>query len=156
MSKPFKNPRLKKLVDPDLQLRMVAWFAATAILSIGLQFILTVNTMSEVALNSHATPADAYNEVSAGAVAILLKTLLVSVPLMVLVGIVVSHRITGPLVRMRSFLREVVVGRSPEDIELRAYDDLKDLAHLVNEVTRPLREAAAEVHDEVHEERKAA
>lgn len=139
--------RIKKLTERDLQLRMTSWFVAGVVLAVGLQFLLTVNTMTDVALEAHASPADAYSAVAAGATRILLKTLFVALPVMVAIGILTSFRVCGPLVRIKRFLAELSAGERPEDIRLREGDELHDLAELLNETTRPLRLPAQEDED---------
>lgn len=140
--------RYRKLVDKGLQTRMAAWFLICGTISVGLQFILTVNTMTSVALENHTSPADAYNAVAAGASKILFTTLLLALPISALVGILVSFRVCGPLVAMRNFLSEVAAGRTPQDVRLRKGDELQEFAELLNEATRPLREQEEPTHEQ--------
>lgn len=139
--------RSKKLIDRRLQTRMTGWFLGGVMLTVGLQFLLTVNVMTDVSLEAHASPADAYEAVTGGAVTIMLKTLFISLPFMALIGILSSFKICGPLYRMKSFMREVSAGGQPADIRLRKGDELKDFAALLNETTRPLRETEDSASD---------
>ncbi len=133
---------LNKVTDRRLQLRMSLWFTMSGALAIGLQFVLTVNTMGDVALTDHATPAAAYEAASSGALRILATTLFVCLPIMLAVGILVSFRVAGPLRRMREFLRATLEGEAPEELHLRSGDELHELAGLLNQVTRPVRSGA--------------
>lgn len=64
---------------------------------------------------------------------------LIFLPLTFLVGVVGSFRFAGPLYRFDQFLKAVIAGDRPNDIRLRAGDELQDLADLMNEATRSLR-----------------
>ena len=142
MSHESKKLRLNKLVDRGLQLRMVMWFALTGTLSVGLQFMMTVNAMSELALEAQASPADAYNAAAGAAVRVLVTTLAISLPVITTVGVLVSFRVTGPLHRLRGFLQQIARGEHPGDVRLRKGDELQDFARLLNDATRPLRGTA--------------
>lgn len=56
-------------------------------------------------------------------------------PLAVTAAIIVSHRVAGPLVRIKRYLRFMARGEFDlAPLELRRYDELKDLAVLINEI----------------------
>ena len=62
------------------------------------------------------------------------------VPFAVLAAVMVSHRIAGPLVRIRRYLRLMARGEFDlAPLELRPYDELKDIAHLINEIIAQVR-----------------
>ena len=131
--------RRKKLVNPGLQLRMSGVFVGLTALMLGLQFVLMTAELHQVA---NLLPSDgvALLDESNG---IVLKLVLVSaavfLPLTLLVGILSTFRIAGPLYRFQRFLEAVRDGESPEDFHLRDKDELHDLAALLNDATRPLR-----------------
>lgn len=70
----------------------------------------------------------------------LLLGFLLLAPLAVLAAILVSHRVAGPLVRIRRYLRLMARGEFDlAPLELRPYDELKDIAHLINEIIAQVR-----------------
>lgn len=70
----------------------------------------------------------------------LLLGFLILAPLAVMAALVVSHRVAGPLVRIRRYLRLMARGEFDlAPLELRAYDELKDIAHLINEIVAQVR-----------------
>ncbi len=60
-------------------------------------------------------------------------------PIVILVGIAVTHRWCGPLYRMQQFLRATDQGQRPQDCQLRNGDELKEFCDLINRTTRVLR-----------------
>ena len=65
----------------------------------------------------------------------LLLGFLLLAPVAVLAAIVVSHRVAGPLVRIRRYLRLMARGEFDlAPLELRRFDELKDIANLINEI----------------------
>lgn len=69
---------------------------------------------------------------------IILSVLLVS-PLVALVGIMLSHRIAGPIFRMEAFLKNMAAGDLTSKITLRAGDELINLSDGMNDVAETLR-----------------
>lgn len=138
--------RRKKLVNPGLQLRMSGVFVGLTALMLGLQFVLMTAELHQVA-NKLPSDGAALLEESNG---IVLKLALVSaavfLPLTLLVGILSTFRIAGPLYRFQRFLEAVRDGESPEDFRLRDKDELHGLAALLNDATRPMRLRVV-VHD---------
>ena len=68
----------------------------------------------------------------------------VFLPLTLMVGVLSTFRIAGPLYRFEKFLLAVQNGENPGDFTLRSGDELKDLAALINSSTRPLRREGTE------------
>ncbi|MFH0764463.1 MAG: hypothetical protein V1927_05615 [Candidatus Omnitrophota bacterium] len=69
---------------------------------------------------------------------IILSVLLVS-PLVALIGILLSHKIAGPIFRMETFLKNMTAGDLASKITLRTGDELISLADGINGVTETLR-----------------
>ena len=56
-------------------------------------------------------------------------------PMAGLVAVMISHRVAGPLVRIRRYLRLMARGEFDlAPLELRRYDELKDIAALINDI----------------------
>lgn len=67
---------------------------------------------------------------------------LVILPLTLVVGILTTFRIAGPIYRFEKFLESVARGERPQACRLRNGDDLVDFCELLNRVTEPLRAPA--------------
>ncbi|MCM8812293.1 MAG: hypothetical protein NC910_04515 [Candidatus Omnitrophica bacterium] len=64
---------------------------------------------------------------------------LLILPVAVLITLLLSHTIAGPLVRIKRYLRLMAKGEFDlAPLVLRPYDELKDVAQLINEVTAQL------------------
>ncbi len=136
--------RRRKLIQPGLQLRLSAKFLGLITLMLGLQYLLLDSLLHRAADQLPADRGLFLDQSGAIGLDLLAWSALVFLPLSLLVGIIGSFRFAGPLYRFKSFLRAVAAGEEPEDIRLRAGDELKDLAELLNEATRPLRGAQDE------------
>ena len=73
----------------------------------------------------------------------ILLSLLLITPLMVLIGMFLSHRIAGPIYRMEKFLTGVSQGDLTTHLTLRPKDELKPLAEGINTVVDSLRSSVA-------------
>lgn len=71
--------------------------------------------------------------------ATLLLRLLLLTPLVVLISVLLSHRIAGPLYRIQRFLKSVANGDLSAKLVLRKGDELQDLAGSINEMTDDLK-----------------
>lgn len=69
---------------------------------------------------------------------IVLRVLLL-VPLVILAGIILSHKIAGPAFRIERSLREIGKGNFDIRVELRKYDELKGIADAINEMVENLK-----------------
>ncbi|MEL6715749.1 MAG: hypothetical protein AAFP86_18355 [Planctomycetota bacterium] len=156
MTPPFK--RRKKLIRPALQLRMTGVFIGLVSLMLLLQFVLLT---AEIHHAANALPADG-PRLLAEANTIVGRVVLISatvfLPLTLIVGILSTFRIAGPLYRFERFLEALRNGERPEDFRLRDGDELHDLAALLNDATRPMRAdgTSSDDIDERAEERNAA
>ena len=132
--------RRRKLIRPGLQLRLSAKFVGLIALMLGLQFLLLDALIGQTSAEGAGGSAALSDGMWSVAVQLLGWSAVVFLPLTVLVGIIASFRFAGPLYRFEVFLKAVAAGEQPEDIRLRSGDELKELATLLNEATRPLRE----------------
>lgn len=137
MPHPYK--RRKKLIKPGLQLRMSGVFVGLVTLMLGLQFVLLTAELHHAA---NTLPNDGQlllEETNRVVGKLVLISAAVFLPLTLLVGIMSTFRIAGPLYRFQRFLEATRDGEAPGDFRLRRKDELHDLAALINEATRPLR-----------------
>jgi nitrogen fixation/metabolism regulation signal transduction histidine kinase len=140
----MQNPRThqsrrRQLVAPRLQLKLGLSFAGLVTLALALQFVFMVRSISQIAMDLPGESAYHFDRFSTAALGVLGITALVVVPLTVLLGILATFRIVGPLQRIERYLRDVRDGGRPADLELREGDAMEVLAQLLNEITAPMR-----------------
>ncbi len=138
---PQRYVRRKKLIKPRLQLRLTGIFVGLTALSLLLQFVLFTNVLNETAVglpNDGPIVLQATNRITTK---VLAMSFLLFLPLTLSIGVLSTFRIAGPIYRFEQFLGAVVRGERPRDFRLRKGDQLTELAALINEATRPLREA---------------
>ena len=64
----------------------------------------------------------------------------ISLSITFVAGILLTHRIAGPIYRFTSFLKGVNRGQHPDICRIRPNDELHDFCALLNETTAPLRD----------------
>ncbi|MEA3489106.1 MAG: methyl-accepting chemotaxis protein [Candidatus Omnitrophota bacterium] len=82
---------------------------------------------------------------------ILLLRLIFLTPLIILVGLVLSNRIAGPIYRIQRFLRRVSSGNYENRLYLREKDELHDLAEALNHLMSKLRSEREARLDKIQE-----
>ena len=141
---PQRYVRRKKLIKPRLQLRLTGIFVGLTALSLLLQFVLFTNVLNETAVglpNDGPIVLQAINRITFEVLAV---SFLLFLPLTLSVGVLCTFRIAGPVYRFEQFLGAVIRGERPPDFRLRKGDHLTELAALINDATRPLREPQPE------------
>ena len=78
----------------------------------------------------------------------LLSTLMVFVPLAIAVGILLTHRIAGPIYRVQGYLERIARGEDPGPCRIREGDMLQDLCDRLNGAVEALREGRTADPDE--------
>ena len=58
-----------------------------------------------------------------------------------IVGVITTFRIAGPLFRFQQFLESIERGEKPADCKIRRTDDLHEFCAVLNRVSRPWRMA---------------
>lgn len=141
---PRKYARRRKLIKPRLQLKMAGLFVGLVALSLLLQYILFSNRLTHLALQ---LPNDAdvlLASTNRTLAQVLALSFLMFLPLTLIVGILATFRIAGPVYRFERFLQSMEDGECPPDFRLRKGDELQELAELMVSATRPLRSAEGE------------
>ena len=143
----LKRKRKTKLIQPRLQLKLVGSFLGVCALALLLQFMIFGMRLSELA---SVMPDGSY--LTAYKSKLLFDTLLFSfgilLPLSFAVGILITHRIAGPVHRLEDHLARIARGEEVGRCRLRKGDNLMDLCERVNEAVEYLSEErtkAAEV-----------
>lgn len=136
-----RNHRAIKLIKPGLQLKLVTVFLSLALSCVLLQFTLLNVTLGELAMQlPGGGPAFASKVFS-----VLWKHLFLTVclltPLTLVVGILVTFRIAGPVYRFEKHLKAIAEGQDPGRCRIRKGDEFSELCDLINEATLALRNA---------------
>lgn len=134
-----RNRRSRILVDRDLQLRFALIVVLASTSAVFIQTALTSFMLGNIA---ERLPNDgrAVMEGLPSALAFnAAATLAVTVPWLLLLSLLGTFRIFGPLVGFRTFMRDVAAGRRSTPHRIRQGDHLQDVCDLLNEVTEPLR-----------------
>lgn len=134
--------RRKFLVDPELQIglsiEMVGWIYVYFLL-----FSAVANTPNLMALATSKPETAAYlaavDELRGFARNVVLPMGITFVA-MSIHGVYVTHRVAGPVVRMKRAMREIAARRIPGPFSLRKKDHFKDLADEMNAAVAVLRE----------------
>ncbi|MEO6710579.1 MAG: hypothetical protein ABI054_00635 [Planctomycetota bacterium] len=141
----MKHPRKIKLILPRVQLRLIAAFLCLSAIALFMQYMLLMSVLSDTASE---LPHDGLLMID-GLGEMLGRIFLVSagviMPLTLMVGILVTHRLLGPIYRFKVFLKQVADGERPPDCRLRHGDELQDLCDLINRATVPLRQKPNEI-----------
>ena len=144
MSKrPYK--RRKKLIKPRFQIKVALCGLGVSIVAVLMLMIMVNEAIMEFASHGWVDAAalqDAWLSILSGK---LLITFALLVPFTLAIGVVLTHRVAGPLYRFEQFLNAVKVGEHPEPCRLRKGDELWDFCELLNEVTEPLRNGSVEL-----------
>jgi len=133
--------RKKFLIHPRLQLMTVAVFLAVGALYVLLEATLLLRSVREVGAN-HPNGTEIVAELLSLLRFNLMAVLLVIVPLTVVLGVFLTHRIVGPIHRFEEHLRAIVRGENPGACQLRSGDELQDFCKLLNQATDTLRQGA--------------
>ena len=142
-AKPQKRERRRiKLIKPRLQLKLIGIFVGISAVGFLMQAMHVALRLSELA----ATMPEGSEHLTAVMPRLPLEILLVSfgmvLPMTVAIGIVITHRIAGPVYRFEQYLGQVGRGEARGECRLRKGDEFTELAAIITEVTEPLREAA--------------
>ena len=110
----------------------VCLMAAASLTAVSLAIRVTLSTFE---LSQDAVTVSLFNTASW---MIVLELLLVT-PVVVWLGILITHKVAGPLVRIRTALAQLAAGDFNVQIRLRQGDELADVADLINYLATSLR-----------------
>ncbi|MFT5461669.1 MAG: methyl-accepting chemotaxis protein [Planctomycetota bacterium] len=130
MSKDFK--RKKKLINSKLQLHIIAIFASLACLSALFQVLILNRSILILAERTGESATRIASELPSVLFGNLVLTLAVLMPLMLVVGILVTHRIAGPVYRFEQHMQAIARGENPGVCRIRKSDELQELCVAIN------------------------
>jgi hypothetical protein len=150
------NQRKKNLIRPTLQLKITLVFLSTSASLMALMAFLTIWLLTDDSAGAVGGSSQVLREV----MPVLLKAFLISmailIPTTLVVGVLATFLVAGPLYRFEIFLNSIRNGERPSDCRLREGDELQDFCKLLNEATRPLREQGGKLKFRNSEESEPA
>lgn len=138
-----RTPRRQKLVLPALQIRLVAWFVGLAAGALLLQFLLLAYRVASLTAAADGEGGELASEVPGLLLQVLVFSGAVLLPVIFLVGILLTHPIAGPAFRIEQHLRALARGEDVGPCRIRSRDQLQSLCQAVNEATDALRRGQA-------------
>ena len=140
-----KYKRKKKLIKPKFQLKVAGACLGIALMAVLTMMILLNEAILDFADKGWVDSAALQNEWVTVLLTKLALALLIFAPMTLALGIILMHRVAGPIYRFEQFLNAVKVGEHPEPCRLRKGDELWDFCELLNEVTEPLPNGSVEL-----------
>jgi nitrogen fixation/metabolism regulation signal transduction histidine kinase len=137
MTKSYR--RRVRLVRPKLQMRLMASFLGVAVLALSLQYMVFLRVLAAAATELPNDGAIMMGEIAAHLGLVFLVSLLGLLPATFVVGLLVTHRVVGPLYRFETYLTQLLSGETKEPCRIRKGDELQELCDLINRSTEPLR-----------------
>lgn len=120
------------LVNPRLQYRVILTFLCVAVLCMGIQSTLMLLAAARV---EQAIPLGSAASSRLLADTVLVYSgigLLLLIPLTVVVGLVTTLRIAGPIYRLEKHLEAICRGESPGPVRVRQGDECQELCFWIN------------------------
>ena len=134
--RPYK--RKQYLVDRGYQLRFVT---RVFMVVLAVAVISSLISTTLLWLNMYRTDLESQTPLIASLIAVattLLIELLLAIPIVFFLGIRQSHRIVGPMNRLKRTLEAIGTGDFSQRITLRQGDALEDLAKSINQMVESL------------------
>ena len=135
----MKNKRHIKLINPGVQLGLGARFLGLAILTILFQALV----MNWLIIDSAVSMPEGGAYLVDLAPTLLLKaiglSLVLVLPTTLIVGVLSSFSLVGPLYRFEEYLKSLLAGEQVDACRIRSKDKLHGLCGLLNQATEPLR-----------------
>ena len=125
------NRRLK-LINAPLQIKLTLIFVGMAALSLLLQVGLFTQSLARIARELPNDGPVLWSKMSSILFGVFLTSTVAFLPVIFIVGILVTFRIAGPLHRFKLHLASIAAGQRPTHVVLRKGDELSDLCELLN------------------------
>ena len=133
-----KFPRRHFVTDFSLQMRyiLVTFVILVAFLVISVWVVYMTGWSPLMEKLSQVYPQGRLSEILRMIYFRLMVGFLILLPVAILLTVLLSHTIAGPLVRIKRYLRLMARGEFDlAPLVLRPYDELKDVADLINQIT---------------------
>jgi hypothetical protein len=132
--------RKVKLIQPKLQVKLIGAFVGLSALALLLQFLLLGMSLSELAADlPEGGPllASRVPEMLLSAVGV---SMLLALPLIFGFGVLITHKIAGPVYRFEQYLEQIARGEEVGPCKIREGDEFQVLCEKLNEAIAKLRE----------------
>ncbi len=133
------NRRRLRMARPRLQLRLIYGFLGIAAIALLLQYTLFVLVLTNTAVNPASDGVVLLEIVGQRVLLVLVVSFILLLPITMIVGILATHRIAGPIFRFEKYLQEVIAGETTDECQLRSGDELHELCGLINRSTALIR-----------------
>lgn len=142
-----QHKRRIKIIKPRFQLKLVGTFVGLAALAVLLQAVLLAHRLVQLSGDLPAGGPYLFDALPGLLGEILLFAFGLVLPLIFAVGVLVTHRIAGPVYRFEQHLRAVARGEDVGPCRIRSGDELVELCELINQAVERLRDDGAFVAD---------
>ncbi len=143
------HKRTKRLVKSGLQLKLIMTFVGLACVASLFEVILLNRAVTFVAAQMPRDGGILLGELPGVLRSSVLLSLSVLVPVTIGVGLVLTHRLAGPIYRFETYLRGVANGEQNGRCKIRDGDELQEFCELLNEAISKLRTEAREAREEL-------
>lgn len=132
--------RRRWIVRPAYQwkvtLGIAAFFTMFAVILVALVYVALLTTLSSLELAEEAIFIEVFNVV----VWTVVVQLLLVLPVLIIFGIGLTHRIVGPLDRIMAALNQLTEGNFDVRLQIRKHDLLRDVEDAISRVAASLRQ----------------
>jgi hypothetical protein len=133
-----------RLIRPRLQLRLIGAFFGVSALSLVLQYLVFVRVLAAAAQRLPTDGELLMPALHGDLLFVLALSFGLLAPATFVIGVLVTHRVAGPVYRFETWLKQVLAGETRADCRLRQGDELTELCELLNRATATVR---AEAHE---------
>lgn len=147
MSNQQQFKRRIKIIKPKFQLKLVGIFVGLSALSVLLQSVLLAHRLTQLSVE---VPVGGQYVVDAlpGLISeIIVFAFGLVLPLIFAVGVLITHRIAGPVYRFEQYLGAIARGEDVGECKIRNGDELVELCDLINKAVERLKSEGARVSE---------
>ncbi len=130
--------RKQLLINPELQLKLILLSFALCLLTGLVQAAMSAVSFTSSEAYMEAQEAGFRNDLPGLLVDNLLITMGLMFPITMGIGLVLTHRIYGPVYRFEQYLGQVARGEATDICRIRKKDEFQNLCGLMNEALEPV------------------
>jgi len=138
------HKRKRKLIQPRFQMKIAFACLGIAVVATLVLTVLLNQVVLDFADKGWIDAARVEQEWVGVLLTKLLIALAVLTPMTLALGVILMHRVAGPLYRFRQFMAAVARGEHPHECKLRKNDELTDFCELLNRFTAPIRDGTVD------------
>jgi methyl-accepting chemotaxis protein len=147
--------RRQYFVQKDFQFKFILKFCMVLltgiIISIGLLFLFSKNTLTSSFEQSRLVIENTASAILPSVFLSHLIALVLIILLTIVITLLVSHKLAGPLFRFQKVLREIGEGNLTQSIKLRKNDQVKAIADSLDQMRVNLQKKILDVKEEVEQ-----